>query len=118
MEKKCTKCNIIKPLDSFGLNRDNRTGKAYRRGYCKTCKNREKQLKKYNLTVEKYNTLYETYKGKCPICKNFYSKLVIDHCHRTGKVRGLLCDSCNKLLGFAKDNFTILHNAVLYLEER
>lgn len=44
-------------------------------------------------------------------------KLHIDHCHATGKVRGLLCPNCNKMLGYAFDNLDILRNAIAYLQK-
>ena len=44
------------------------------------------------------------------------SKLVVDHCHATGKVRGLLCHNCNRALGLLKDKISVLKNAIQYLE--
>lgn len=60
--------------------------------------------------------------GKCAICgssdpgKRGTSRLCVDHCHATGKVRGLLCGWCNKMLGLARDNIETLENAIKYLE--
>lgn len=56
-------------------------------------------------------------KGKCAICckeKGIHG-LVVDHDHKSGKVRGLLCNSCNKALGFFQDDIEILTNAINYL---
>ena len=55
-------------------------------------------------------------KGICEICGNETDKIVIDHDHRTDKIRGYLCNSCNQLLGFARDNSNILHRAAKYLK--
>lgn len=44
------------------------------------------------------------------------SKLVVDHCHDTGIVRGLLCHNCNRALGLFKDKIEVLKNAIKYLE--
>ena len=44
-------------------------------------------------------------------------QLVVDHCHKTGKIRGLICDSCNVGLGRFKDNIDNLKNAIKYLEK-
>lgn len=68
----------------------------------------------YNITLDQYNTLKKNQKGCCKICKE-QKKLVVDHCHKNGNVRGLLCSNCNTLLGFAKDNRFILSQATIYL---
>ena len=52
----------------------------------------------------------------CMICTTTTRKLVIDHCHTTGKPRALLCYACNSALGDFKDDITLLRNAILYLE--
>lgn len=70
---------------------------------------------KYNITEEQYKSMYINQNKCCKICNKKTTKLVVDHCHNTGLVRGLLCDSCNKLLGFARDNETILENAKTYI---
>ena len=61
----------------------------------------------------------------CAICKkegfkinkNTALNLVVDHCHVTGVVRGLLCHNCNRALGLFKDNIESLNTAILYLEK-
>ncbi len=68
----------------------------------------------YGLTLEQFNTMSETQNGKCLICKN-EAELVVDHCHSTGKVRGLLCNPCNRGLGQFSDSLEFLNNAVSYL---
>lgn len=83
------------------------------------------QLKfKYGLSIDEYNKMFEEQQGKCAICCSFISNLdksnkpaVVDHCHTTGKVRGLLCMQCNSLLGYAYDNIQILENAIKYLNQ-
>ena len=76
---------------------------------------------KYGLTSEKYNQMVENQGGVCAICKtkpNFNKwkkRFAIDHCHTTGRVRGLLCDACNRGIGMLKDDPSILENAIKYL---
>ena len=74
----------------------------------------------YKLRHGSYAKMLKLQDGKCLICKTEESqlnkKLVVDHCHTTGKVRGLLCSLCNSGLGFFKDNPKILENAITYLE--
>lgn len=53
--------------------------------------------------------------GRCAICNRRMTKPNVDHCHRTNKVRQLLCSFCNRLLGDAKENTAILKAAINYL---
>lgn len=69
----------------------------------------------YNLTDADYNRMLASQEGRCAICGE-YRKLAVDHCHATDKVRGLLCNACNSILGFANDNQETLKNALAYLE--
>lgn len=71
----------------------------------------------YGLTVEQHAEILKAQDGKCKICNELpkTKSLFVDHCHKTGKVRGLLCVYCNSLLGMAKDSPTILQNAINYL---
>lgn len=73
---------------------------------------------KYGLSKEQYFGMYKIQDHKCAICKRNEGeagRLCVDHCHTTEKVRGLLCNDCNKLLGNAKDSTEILKEAILYL---
>lgn len=82
-------------------------------------------LKKFNITVEEYNTLLESQGGTCAICgeaetdlssnRQSIKHLAVDHDHVTGKNRGLLCARCNKMLGLASDSPWIFAEASLYL---
>ena len=73
---------------------------------------------KYGITYAEYNLMLRKQHYKCKICKIPEGKkaLSVDHNHITGKVRGLLCNNCNSLLGYAKDNPIILQLAIDYLE--
>jgi dCMP deaminase len=79
------------------------------------------RLKKYyNFSSEGYNELLTLQDGVCAICKEAThgdnsEYLCIDHDHKTGKVRGLLCDKCNRSIGSLRDNPKLLNNAALYL---
>lgn len=76
-------------------------------------------LKEYKLTLEEYEIMFKTQEGVCKICNlaDIQKKLVVDHNHDTGAVRGLLCDSCNLGLGKFKDNQDYLQSAIEYLKE-
>ena len=74
----------------------------------------------YGLTEQDVGTLFTLQQGLCAICCRPLAPrhgTQIDHCHTTGKVRGLLCNHCNRLLGCAFDNIDILQNAIKYLEK-
>lgn len=78
---------------------------------------------KYSLTEESFIRLFNIQGRRCSICRTEFIKedlrdVHIDHCHRTGKVRGLLCTFCNKGLGDFKDNIRSLIRAVYYLREQ
>lgn len=74
--------------------------------------------KKYGLTPEQYNTMLCKQNYACNICRKPTSrkKLAVDHNHKTGKVRGLLCVKCNTLLGFVYDDINILKRAIKHLK--
>lgn len=81
----------------------------------------EHRLRKYGVTREEFDRMLKEQDGKCAICKTFepgpraLSTLQVDHDHETGKVRGLLCQACNTLIGKAREDVTILMAAALYL---
>ncbi len=124
--KQCTKCKRTFPITSKFFNR-NRTKKDGLDFWCKECKQKydkfRYQYKRYNITKEDYEKMMEGQNGKCLICGRNFDKIYfpqnthIDHDHRTGKVRGLLCNNCNVILGNAFDNLLILIKAIKYLEE-
>lgn len=74
---------------------------------------------RYGITVEEYSKMYDDQKGLCAICgkDNGDIRLHVDHCHTTGKVRGLLCFLCNSALGKVKDDVAVLEKAILYLQK-
>ena len=71
--------------------------------------------RRYGLEVEEYQTLLLKQENKCAICK-IETALEVDHCHTTNKVRGLLCEKCNRLLGLGQECVKILTAATEYLK--
>lgn len=79
---------------------------------------------KFGISLAQYHELLEAQGGACAICGRPESAerngkvrwLAIDHCHNTNKVRGLLCGSCNPMIGYARDNIEVLEKAVAYLK--
>jgi hypothetical protein len=76
----------------------------------------------YGITVDDYNAILTVQNHKCAGCgieatKAPRNKLYVDHCHKTNKIRGLLCQHCNTALGMVKDNPDTLLNLMSYLNE-
>jgi hypothetical protein len=89
---------------------------------------RNRHLKhKYGISINDYNNMVEEQGSSCAICSQKFDlsdqhverkhSLVVDHCHKTGVVRGLLCDKCNRGLGYFKDSPSFLKEAIRYLNE-
>lgn len=113
----CYKCKIAKSLSAF--TKDKRTA-AGRRYQCRGCESNYKYKKRYGISFKLYLLLLKKQHYRCKICSILdtecrYKKLNIDHCHKTNKVRGLLCGNCNKAIGLLKDNLTLVVNAAKYL---
>lgn len=132
--KTCTKCAKDWPEEYFFIT-DKKSGR--RRGDCKFCVNeRTKRLReanpektaeirlaanrkhKYGVTRQDVYRMLEENGGTCAICPTVidYMSAHVDHCHDTGKVRGLLCKTCNWGIGHFKNDVEYLRKAILYLE--
>lgn len=148
--KICFKCSTRKPLDQFyyhAANKDKLLNKCKectvkdttewgRKNKQKRCtygksnyrKNRDGYIrdwrlkKDYNISLDEYNKIFESQKGKCFICDLHQAlmkyKLCVDHDHKTGKVRGLLCRKCNSALGLFSDSKNKLMRAISYLDKQ
>lgn len=121
MVKKCSKCKIEKPLESFHKNIRAPEGRHY---HCKSCR-KEESLIQYNLTISSYDKLVKLQGNKCAICgtsepkgTSTLNRWYVDHNHETGEVRGLLCSPCNTGLGNFYDNAEVLRRAAKYLDSR
>ena len=123
-KKKCGKCGKMKPLTEFYKNRKLKDG---HRGNCKLC---EKPMHqncmlqcKFGITLADYDRMFEGQKGLCAICKDperriesgIVTRLCVDHDHKTGKVRGLLCRRCNSAIGLVNDDIVMLSRCIEYL---
>ena len=142
--KICTGCKEVKPLTEFFRDKRHPTSHMPR---CKRCKgqafkewkqrnpgfdkrrywaNKDKErerhlIRKYGVTLEHYQQLLTEQNGLCAICgkpEPTHKMLDVDHDHATGEVRGLLCTSCNRVLGHAHDSEERLLAAVSYLSSQ
>lgn len=141
-EKPCARCKTVKLKDQFGSNPKNVSGLM---SWCRDCnkshvksyyeRHPEKKTgpngigrrhalkRKYGLTIEQWEELFDSQDRKCAICfsgeNNFSAaNFHVDHNHETGAIRGILCGSCNVSLGHFKDDVKILRSAIDYLERR
>jgi hypothetical protein len=134
IEKSCTKCKTVKPREGFPLNSRN---PRLLTSICRDCsnqykdpdyykKNRDKSIKTsrasmlrrtYNITESEYDKMLKEQNEVCKLCGKPPSKkrLAVDHCHKTGKIRGLLCSFCNTGIGMLKDDVVLLQKAIEYL---
>ena len=126
MKKICSICGIEKPISEF-----HKSGyKDSLRGDCKECrhiqtikdrsKTKARDLKaNYGISLDEYSQMLEAQDNQCAICGTLYSvntkTFHVDHCHKTRKVRGLLCSKCNRGIGLLQDDPTILSKAIDYL---
>jgi hypothetical protein len=86
---------------------------------------KRQKLKKFGLGLSDYDQMLEQQGGLCAICGREETQintktdkpfsLAVDHCHKTGAVRGLLCMKCNRGLGLFEDNIEVLKKALAYL---
>jgi hypothetical protein len=126
----CKPCNKKYKNNYYQENREkiDKNSEAYRKTYYKKYfednlpnkeKAREANLKRnYGITIACYDKMLEQQNGACDICKTKpNSKLVVDHCHGTNKVRALLCYNCNVALGKFKESLTTLENAIEYIKK-
>lgn len=84
--------------------------------------------KRYGVTLAQFEFLLDSQENACAICgmelnadlayKGQSTKPIVDHCHETGDVRGILCNGCNLIIGHAKDSIDRLRRAIVYLQER
>jgi len=128
--KICSSCKQHLPFEKFSPDKSKKSGYA---SICKDCRNKRYSTryskhyrdaalkKKYNLEPGEYDAMLHAQNGVCKICKSSDTGrgdqwFVVDHCHETNKVRGLLCNTCNRALGLFKDNISYLEQAILYLK--
>lgn len=135
MGRRCSQCFEEKDASFFPKDKRLKSGL---RSQCKSClaisNKRNKQARgwtdqdkevrysrKYGLKIGEYAEMLEAQDYKCAICgkteQENNKRLAVDHCHKTGKVRKLLCHHCNCALGMVNDNDDILVSMLSYLRE-
>ncbi len=132
--KTCIGCKKELTLSSFYKDKHRKDGHYPRCKQCQsvytsnwrknnTLKARGHYIKhRYGITLEQYDDMLEEQADGCSICMTVFpgggkKSFFIDHDHKTGKIRGLLCRECNLMIGHAKDNNDTLRAAINYLEK-
>ena len=108
----CNRCKHDRPKTEF----------LSRRTFCSRCHN---LYQRYKINYAEFLDLLESQNRQCGICSRDldietdirHRQCVIDHCHGTKVVRGILCHNCNLMLGYAKDRAVVLQEAILYLDK-
>lgn len=142
----CPDCKQNRPVKDFHSNKSRKNGYSCYCRECTSIRNRQRRslpesparqreafIKwKYGISQKEYLEILENQGYKCAICGVDHQEtkrpgnlkhsgesfgLCIDHCHTTGKVRGLLCNQCNRALGLFQDSSYILQKAKEYLDE-
>lgn len=141
-EKKCTKCKKTQPIENFhkgdgaGGKRSycRECGRLYLKKWRTKNPERYRELsrnhsgtpgchnthlqRKYGITLAQYNKMHLEQGNLCAICQeenNINHRLYVDHNHKTGKVRALLCQRCNLIIGMAKEKPQVLLKIIEYL---
>lgn len=121
----CSKCKVEKPLSDFSKD------SSKKRGYCSQCKSckseasnrwyhRVKDSEDWKTRVRRYRVKFnygialESVPKNCQVCGST-KKICVDHDHKTNRVRGFLCDNCNKALGFVNDDTNVLMELIRYV---
>ena len=124
--KSCTRCKEVKQLDCFGFSGYiKKNGEASPSSLCRECQNELRVERKFGVNYAQYKAILEAQGGCCanPGCRSVVpgapgrKRFYIDHCHTTGKIRGLLCHSCNLALGHIQDKVEKLEGLITYLKD-
>ena len=115
---KCSSCNSYYNITMFNINK--KSGNPYSR--CKKCHTQKSKeyfntiykYSRYGITEKEYDTILVSQNSKCACCDNT-TNLCIDHDHRSGNVRGILCRDCNSSLGLLNENVDTMKNLIRYL---
>lgn len=101
---KCSSCQTAKPRSEFGKRKGGKR-KTFRpvQFNCKECERDRHYRRKYGVPYTVYQIMVDKAGGVCEICFKSAGRLCLDHCHQTGKLRGILCVRCNSMLGSFED---------------
>lgn len=122
--KKCSSCQEVKTINNYVHCHNAKDNYSQQ---CNECHRYRRYIRLYNLNLEDYNNMLKKQDYKCAICERTTNELIkldprvnhlaIDHCHKTGKIRKLLCAQCNTAIGRFRDDPEIIFKAYKYLKD-
>lgn len=114
--KRCPQCGEITPHSEWELNATTSDGYVSYCGACRADRNQRSSFKrKYGITLAERDEMIASQMGLCAICLKAPA-VHVDHCHKTGRVRGVLCFNCNSGIGLLRDDPAAAYRAADYLE--
>ena len=113
MTKECTKCKLAKNHSEFYFRHER--GNYF--SICKRCQRLQQISRTYNVDLESAEKLLNI--DKCSICETYVEgqNQHVDHCHKTGKVRGILCNNCNRGIGYFNEDIERIKQSIKYLNK-
>ena len=117
----CSKCDEYE-LHNKGQTQCKKCYTKWYQGYKDTRKRDKHYMKKFGITLAEYNKILARQEGVCASCgttgeEGRYKNMAVDHCHTTGKIRGILCANCNRALGLVGDTSKGVRKLLKYIEE-
>jgi hypothetical protein len=113
---KCATCAKLKHPDLYAISNRSSSGHAWR---CRHCEHDRRLQSKYKISAYDWGNMWSAQGGLCAGCENHLTggwTTQVDHCHKTGKVRGLLCNRCNTTLARVRDDPCYLRRLANYVE--
>ena len=132
-EKRCTGCGNSYPDEGFSKDKTRSSGRTERCRGCRSAAHKEWRTRfpykqkwiriklLYGMTEADYEEILQEQQQRCAICREELQtgkSTHIDHCHKTGRVRGILCNGCNVALGYIKEDISLLRRIEEYLQRQ
>ena len=117
----CRGCSEVKPISKFRKNKGCSDGITHQCKDCHYIAQRNGELRRnFGISYAEYLVMLDAQQGRCAICavrqEDLSKAFAVDHCHSSGKIRGLLCWRCNSSIGRFEEDVNLLKRAIEYLQ--